>query len=123
MLSDSFAGLPMLPVRYRPDEPIGLTQLREVGSELYRDIDPLAKLVDTPALDIASDGCETVLRLLVPGASRDELDVEMEGNDLIVSLGSYRRSVKLPDGLTGRSVDRAGLRGQYLEIVFGDPTK
>ena len=123
MISDSFAGLPILKVRQWPDEPIGLTQLRDVGSELYRDLDPLAKLVDTPALDIASDGRESVLRLLVPGASRDELDIEMEGNDLIVSLGSYRRSVKLPDGLTGRSVDRAGLRGQYLEIVFGDPTK
>ena len=122
-ISDSFAGLPILKVGHWPDEPIGLAELRDMGSELYRDLDPLAKLVDTPALDIASDGRESVLRLLVPGASREELDVEMEGNDLIVSLGSYRRSVKLPDGLAGRSVDRAGLRGQYLEIVFGEPTK
>jgi HSP20 family molecular chaperone IbpA len=90
---------------------------------LYEDLDPLEKLVDAPALDIASDGQETVLRLLVPGVSRDELDIEMDGGDLIVSLGSYRRSVKLPDGLIGRPVARAGLRGQYLEIVFGGRTK
>ena len=121
-ISDLFAGLPLLTMRHRLDEPIGLVQLRDLGSELYGDVDPLAKLVDTPALDIASDGRETVLRLLVPGASRDELEIEMEGDELIVSLGSYRRTVKVPDGLTGRPVDRAGLRGQYLEIVFGDLT-
>jgi arsenite/tail-anchored protein-transporting ATPase len=119
MISDSFAGLPILKVPHRPDEPIGLAQLRDVGSELYGDLNPLAKFVETPALDIASDGQESVLRLLVPGASRDELDIEMDGSDLIVSLGSYRRLVKLPDGLIGRPVARAGLRGQYLEIVFG----
>ncbi len=121
-ISDLFAGLPLLTMRQRSDEPIGLAQLRDLGSELYREIDPLAKLVDTPALDIASDGRETVLRLLVPGASRDELDIEMEGDELIISLGPYRRTVKLPDGLTDRPVDRAGLRGQYLEIVFGELT-
>jgi arsenite-transporting ATPase len=120
-IADLFAGLPLLTVRNRPDEPIGLVQLRDLGSRLFREVDPLAKMVDTPALDIASDGLETVLRILVPGASRDELDIEMEGDELIISLGSYRRTVKLPDGLIGRSVDRAGLRGQYLEIVFGEP--
>jgi arsenite/tail-anchored protein-transporting ATPase len=120
-ISDLFAGLPCLTMRRWPDEPIGLVQLRDLGSELYREADPLARMVDTPALDIASDGLETVVRVLVPGASRDELDVEMEGDELIISLGSYRRTVKLPDGLIGRSVDRAGLRGQYLEIVFGEP--
>jgi arsenite/tail-anchored protein-transporting ATPase len=119
-ISDLFAGLPLLTMRQRSDEPIGLAQLRDLGSELYREIDPLAKLVDTPALDIASDGRETVLRLLVPGASRDELDIEMEGDELIISLGPYRRTVRVPDGLTDRPVDRAGLRGQYLEIVFGE---
>ena len=119
-IADLFAGLPLLTMRNRPDEPIGLLQLRAVGTELYRNVDPLTKFVDTPALDIASDGDETVLRLLVPGASRDELDIEMGGDELIISLGSYRRTVKLPDGLIGRSVDRAGLRGQYLEIVFGE---
>jgi arsenite-transporting ATPase len=121
-ISDLFVGLPLLTMSHRPDEPIGLVQLRDLGSELFRDVDPLAKLVDTPALDIASDGRETVLRILVPGASRDELDIEMEVDELIISLGSYRRTVKLPDGLIGRPVDRAGLRGQYLEIVFGELT-
>jgi arsenite/tail-anchored protein-transporting ATPase len=119
-IADLFAGLPVLTMRNRPDEPIGLLQLRALGTELYRNVDPLTKFVDTPALDIASDGDETVLRLLVPGASRHELDIEMEGDELIISLGSYRRTVKLPEGLVGRSVDRAGLRGQYLEIVFGE---
>jgi arsenite/tail-anchored protein-transporting ATPase len=119
-IADLFAGLPVLTMRNRPDEPIGLLQLRALGTELYRNVDPLTKFVDTPALDIASDGDETVLRLLVPGASRHELDIEMEGDELIISLGSYRRTVKLPEGLIGRSVDRAGLRGQYLEIVFGE---
>jgi arsenite-transporting ATPase len=61
-IADLFAGLPVLTMRNRPDEPIGLLQLRALGTELYPNVDPLTKFVDTPALDIASDGDETVLR-------------------------------------------------------------
>jgi arsenite-transporting ATPase len=119
-ISEVFTGLPQLTVRHRPEEPLGLTALREVGRELYPEVDPLARMVTTPALEIVSAGRESVLRLFVPGASRDEIEVEIERDELIVTLGSYRRTVKLPDGLSGRSVDRAGLRGQHLEVVFGE---
>ena len=42
-VADLFAGLPLLTVRNRSDEPIGLLQLRAVGTELYRNVDPLTK--------------------------------------------------------------------------------
>jgi arsenite-transporting ATPase len=119
-ISDVFTGLPQLAVRHRPEEPLGLAALREVGRELYPEVDPLARMAATPALEIVSAGRESVLRLFVPGASRDEIEVEIERDELIVTLGSHRRTVKLPDGLSDRSVERAGLRGQHLEVVFGE---
>jgi len=118
----SFAGVPRLAARRRPEEPLGLTALAEVGRELYGDGDPLATLAPHQSLTIATRGDETVVRLLVPGMERERIGVEHDSNgELIVTLGAYRRSIPLPDTLRHQPVVRAGVEGPHLEIVFGEP--
>jgi arsenite-transporting ATPase len=118
----SFAGVPRLAVRRRPEEPLGLPALAELGRELYGDGDPLATLAPHQSLTIAARGDETVVRLLVPGVDRDRIGVEHDGSgELVVTLGAYRRSIPLPDALRHQPVVRAGVEGPHLEIVFGEP--
>jgi arsenite-transporting ATPase len=119
-LADVFAGLPRREARQRPTEPIGLAALQEVGRELYGEGDPLRRLCQTPPFQITSHGGESIVRLFVPGAMREEIELELHGSELFVTLGAYRRAVTLPDGLRGRPVARAGLNGQHLEVVFGE---
>jgi len=116
----AFGALPRLTVRQRPDEPIGLDRLREVGRELYGDRDPLATLTDRQPLEIVTRGEETVVRLLVGGLRRDQIRVERLSDELVVTLDAYRRSVRLPDALSHRDVVRAGLDGDHLEVVFAE---
>jgi arsenite-transporting ATPase len=119
-VSEVFAGLPQRTVRQRPVEPIGVAALREVGMELYGEGDPLARLAETPPLQITSNGGESIVRLFVPGAKREEIQLELDDGELLVTIGAHRRAVTLPDGLRGRPVARAGLNDQHLEVVFGE---
>jgi arsenite/tail-anchored protein-transporting ATPase len=60
------------------------------------------------------------VRLAVPGIERDQVGLERDGDELVVSLGTHRRSLVLPEGLRDRDVVRAGIDGHHLEIVFGE---
>jgi arsenite-transporting ATPase len=116
----SFDPLPRLRVRRRYAEPIGLDLLDEVGNELYTGLDPVARLSDQPALELATHGAESRVRLFAPGVTRDQIALERDGAELIVTLGEHRRAVQLPDTLQYQDVVRAGRDGAYLEVVFGE---
>jgi arsenite-transporting ATPase len=115
----TFDPLPRLRVSRRCVEPIGLDMLAAVADELYAGLDPVAQLSSQPAFELATHGAESTVRLFAPGLQRDEIEVEREGGELIVTLGEHRRAVPLPDGLQYQDVLRAGRDGAYLEVVFG----
>jgi arsenite/tail-anchored protein-transporting ATPase len=116
----NFDPLPRLRARRRFAEPIGLEMLEEVGDELYAGLDPVARLSDQPALELATHGAESHVRLFAPGLMRDEIALERDGAELIVTLGEHRRAVQLPDTMQYQDVLRAGRDGAYLEVVFGE---
>ena len=119
-IDQSFDPLPRLRVRRHCEEPIGLHLLAAVGDELYSGLDPVARLSEQPALEVATHGAESRVRLFAPGLMRDQIALERDGTELIVTLGEYRRAVQLPDTLQYQDVLRAGRDGAYLEVVFGE---
>jgi arsenite-transporting ATPase len=117
-IDDAFATVPRLVAHQRPCEPLGPAALADLGHELYRGRDPLAHLAPRDALEISSSGDEPVVRLPVTGVDRDRIELARERDELIVTLGSHRRTVLLPDALRRREVVRAGVAQNHLEVVF-----
>jgi arsenite/tail-anchored protein-transporting ATPase len=118
-----FAALPRLTVRQRMAEPVGLAMLREVGVELYDGRVPLERLAAGAALEITTSGSESIVRLPVTGFDREQIQLERDGDEFIVTLGAHRRRVSLPESLRDRDVVRAGLNGSNLEVVFGESVR
>jgi arsenite-transporting ATPase len=121
VIESSFAPLPRLIASHRLAEPVGLAALRELGAELYGQIDPTARLADVEPIEITSTGDETAMRVFLPGIDRDDVRVEREGDELALTLGTRRRLVRIPAGLNARHIVRAGFTQPHLEIVFGVP--
>jgi len=119
-IDQTFAPLPRLAARHRLVEPIGIEALSEIGRELYAEHDPLARLSDKPALEITTAGPVSTVRVPVDGVDRDDIVLERVADDLVVTLGSYRRTIPLPDRLHPQDVTKAGLVDGHLEIVFGE---
>jgi len=115
----SFAGLPIWESAYAAAEPVGLAALAELAEATYCDADPLA-LNETPdpltVERVSSD--EFVMSIGLPHADRGDVELVRKGDDLVVTVGSYRRVLALPSVLQRCAVDGAGLRDGRLRVRF-----
>jgi arsenite-transporting ATPase len=121
-IEDGFAPVPVLKARLAGDELVGLDALRGFATEVYGDDDPSARRHKGEPMSVAKVRGRYVLKLELPFADRDELDLGRRGDELVITVGPYRRSVLLPDSLRRRSVEGASLKGGTLKVTFGEAT-
>jgi arsenite-transporting ATPase len=119
----SFPGLPIWRSAYAAAEPIGLAALADLAVQSYVDDDPLA-VVTTPdpliVERVAAD--EFVMSVALPHAERRDVDLVRKGDDLVLTVGSHRRTLALPSALQRCVVDGAALRDGRLRVRFrADP--
>jgi arsenite-transporting ATPase len=114
----SFAPLPVCRSAFRPREPIGAAALRELADDLYADVDPLRRPPPEPSLQVERRGDRARVRLALPLADRQEVDVARHGGDLVVTVGSYRRVIALPGMLARFAVTGARLSDGWLQVAF-----
>jgi arsenite-transporting ATPase len=84
-------------------------------------VNATASTVEWPVTDKpAEDGGDRVLvwHIPLPGAIRDELDLVRRGDELVVTVGPFRRIVPLPSALRRCTVAGAALREGELRIRF-----
>jgi arsenite-transporting ATPase len=116
-IRESFSPVPVFTSRLFDEEMVGERLLQRLCEEVYEDADPAAILhMDEPMRVKKQDG-NMVLELKLPYAD-GRLDLSRKDEDLIVTVGSYRRAVMLPQSLRRRSVVDAGFEGQLLRITF-----
>jgi arsenite-transporting ATPase len=124
-IRESFAGLDVVELSYRPAEPLGPDALRSVATELYGPLpgrDPAAQVPTgmLPSVVTASPGYE--LRMPLPLTERAEVDAARVGDDLVVTVGGHRRVLALPGVLRRCPVSGGEYDGTMLRIRFGpDP--
>jgi arsenite-transporting ATPase len=118
-ICSGFAPVPVLRCDLAADEVVGVDALVTFGDRLYGDLDPASVLHHDEPLRVERDGDGYVLRLALPFAERDDLELTRKGGEIHVRVGPYRRSLVLPDALRRRPVDAAALIGGALEVRFG----
>lgn len=117
-VSESFAGLPLWRSVYRTGEPVGVTALRELACEMYADADPLAVPEGNGPFRIARSTSGAVVHLALPHVTRDEVRLARHGDELVVSVASYRRLLTLPPGLSRHQIAGARVVGGELQVRF-----
>jgi arsenite-transporting ATPase len=71
-----------------------------------------------PPFALERDGDEWELSLDLRFAGREEIDLVRRNDELIVTVGTYRRALVLPDSLVARPVTKATVRGGRLVVTF-----
>ncbi len=117
-IESSFAPVRILRSALGASEPYGLEALSKLGSEIYGADDPGARLSEHEPMAVEARGDAAVLRLHLPFAGRDDVEVAAGGTDLFVAVGPHRRAVSLPDSLRRREVASARMVGDHLEVEF-----
>ena len=119
-VAESFAGLPVWRSAYRPGEPVGVEALTTLAREAYDGADPLATSRAKGPFRItrSGGGRGSVLRLALPLVSRAEVHLARNGDDLVVTVGSYRRLLTLPSGLARYRIAGARVEQGELQVRF-----
>ena len=120
-IEEGFADVEIRRLRLFDEEMVGVDKLRLLGDELYGDTDPAERLSEAEPFQVLDDGDDVILAMAVPFAEKADVDVLRHGEELIVTVGSYRRAFILPDSLRRRTVRRAQLEGGVLRVTFGEP--
>lgn len=113
-----FAPLPVLRAPLAPVEPVGVKALGAHAEALYGDSDPVARLHEGAVLDLTADGDRFVLSIELPFVAKGEVDLVRRPDELICTVGPYRRALVLPDSLRHRRVVDAALRDGRLRVTF-----
>ncbi len=118
-VAQSFSGLPVWRSEYRPVEPVGVEALHTLATEVYDGSDPLA----APRGEGPFEVTRTARAYVPEGPVLDwaEVDLARNGDELVVTVGSYRRLLTLPSGLSRLRVAGARVEDGQLQVRFADP--
>ena len=119
-VEDSFAGLPVWRSVYRAAEPVGVEALAALAREVYDGADPLAVPASEGPFAITRTAGGAVLRLALPLVERGDVDLARNGEELVVTVGSYRRLLTLPSGLARMRVAGARVADGALRVRFAE---
>jgi arsenite-transporting ATPase len=119
-ICDGFAPVPVLRADLASTELIGCDALAGFAAELYRDVDAASVLHHDEPLCVTREGDGYAMRVALPFADRDDLELGRHAGELLIRVGPHRRAMLLPDSLAHRQVTDASLRDGHLVIRFGE---
>ena len=117
-VEDSFVGLPIWRSAYQACEPVGGPQLAAFAEAAYDGDDPLASPQGEGPVTIRRTPEGASLRLALPFAERRDVDLARHGEELVVTVGSYRRLLALPTALRQLEVSGARIDDGALLVSF-----
>ena len=118
-IREAFAPVPVFTSKLYEEEMVGPELLEELCREVYEEADPKAILHDDEPMRVRRDDeGGMILELRLPCAE-ERFDLARKDDDLIVTLGSHRRSIMLPQSLRRRQIMDASFEGPVLQITFG----
>jgi arsenite/tail-anchored protein-transporting ATPase len=120
---ESFEPVPILTARLFDREMVGLELLREMGQEVYAELDPVGFLYRDDPIRVRRRGSSYVLSMRLPFVDRTDLDVHRKADELYVRVGSYKRNLVLPHTLQRLEVKEAAFMDDRLEVRFARETQ
>jgi arsenite-transporting ATPase len=117
-IQEAFAPLPVWEVPFFKTEVVGVAMLERMGRSLFADRDPTKVFFSGPVQEVHRHGKEYLLRLKLPFLRKEEVDLFQRGEELVVSIGNFRREIVLPRALVGLTVTGAKVEEGALVVRF-----
>ncbi len=119
LIEEGFTPLPIRDVPYFEQEVVGLEMLRRLGDALFGADDPSALYYSGRAYTVQRRGDEYVLELKLPFTGKGDVSARRLGDELLLEVGAYRRTLFLPRVLADRTIRSAQMHEAALTITFG----
>ena len=120
LVDESFAPLPILRAPFFEQEVVGLEMLGRMADSLFDDTDPARVYYHGVTQKIERQEGGYLLSIPLPFATKDEVELVRKGEDLMVTVGNWKRNLILPHALVGLETLGAKMDNETLRIRFGD---
>jgi arsenite/tail-anchored protein-transporting ATPase len=119
-IRDSFEPVPILTARLFDQEIVGSDLLEQLGQEVYGDSRGSEIFHRDQPIRVRKRGPYYILAMHLPFTDREDLDIHRKGDELYVRVGSYKRSLILPQALQRLDIRQARFVEEGLEIRFSE---
>jgi arsenite/tail-anchored protein-transporting ATPase len=117
-IRESFQPVPVLTARLFEQEMVGFDLLKRMGDDVYEDADETKVFHLDEPIRVQKRGGWYVLSLQLPFTDRAQLDIHRKAEELVVRVGSYKRTLILPHALQRLEIREARFVEDRLEIRF-----
>jgi arsenite/tail-anchored protein-transporting ATPase len=119
MIEDNFSPLPLWRAPYYAHEVVGIEALSQLANDCFGDNDPgdvfyRGKLQEI--IELADGGLQ--MRIPMPFVTGDNVKLRKRGDEMFITIGSFKREMILPMVLAKRKAAGGRLRDGTLEIDF-----
>jgi arsenite-transporting ATPase len=116
---DSFSPVPVRTAPYFDEEVIGSAMLTRLGDKLFEDGTEASKvLFDTIIQEIAIEDDSAHLLLSLPFVEKGDIGLNKIGLEVVVRVGDQKRTIMLPNSMTGFKPSGARVEDGRLRIDF-----
>jgi arsenite-transporting ATPase len=120
LIAEAFGELPVLRAPMLERDVNGMDSLRRVADALYAERNPAEVMSHGTTHKITPDetGKGYRLRVPLPFANKDDMDLYRSADELTLRVGPYRRNIVLPHALWKLEIGDAKFEGSALNIHF-----
>ena len=115
---DYFSDVPIWKVNLFAEEIVGEQGLHRLADALYSEINPADQFSKERPYQFQKMGDAYQLSMRLPFLSKEEIGLTKHGDELIVTVGGFKRHIALPRTLSNKKTTGAKLTGDQLVIKF-----
>jgi arsenite-transporting ATPase len=123
LVEKTFHPIPVRQAPYFPNEMVGIPLLRRLAAELYGGDDPTTFFYRGRPYEVARADDGFLLAVDLPFTEKEQIDLSRHGDELVIDLGTWRRTLVLPRILVDAPTLGARFDNGTLKIRFGAPDR
>lgn len=117
-IRESFGDIPVFTLELQNRELLGIPALKAAAELVYGDRNPMEIFFKDKIMSVEKEGEEWILKLSLPFAQKDEMELVSHSSELIINVKNEKRRFLLPDTLKGKDVAGAKFEGGWLLVRF-----
>ncbi len=118
-IDEAFSPLPIRQAPYFEQEVFGLPMLRRLGEAIFEDDDPSDFYSRGRPYEVLKSDGSYRLEMMLPFTSKEQVTAKRLGDELLLQVGNYRRTLVLPRVLVDLRIESAAMQDSKLTIAFG----
>ena len=123
IVEKTFHPVPVRSVPFFDREMVGIERLRELGVALYGTDDPTEFFYRGRPYSVTRDNGTFTVAVDLPFTEKTAIDLSRHGDEIVIDLGTYRRTLVLPRILVDVPTAGATFEGGTLKIRFGPQSR